>query len=60
MEPEDLVGETGGKRLEVSKVDRTEVVEHRLILTVMLFAVKMVSTGGVAQLAEAGRLNRPK
>ena len=59
MQPEDVVGEPVGERVEIGQVHVAEV-RHRAILMKVSGSVKNGGPGGVAQLAEAGRLNRPQ
>ena len=58
MQPEHAVREPAGEGVEIGEVDPPEVVDHRDILVGVPAWVKNGCAGGVAQLAEAGRLNR--
>ena len=60
MEAEDLVWESIGEGVQVGQVHLAEVVRHGAILMTGPHSVKNGAPGGVAQLAEAGRLNRPQ
>ena len=53
-------GNPSGEGVEIGQVHLAEVVPHRAILTTEPDSVKNGAQGGVAQLAEAGRLNRPQ
>ena len=48
------------KGVEMGQADVGDVCDHRAILVGVPTGVKNGNPGGVAQLAEAGRLNRPK
>ncbi len=52
--------ETVGEGVEIGQIDPVEVVHHGAILTTPPDSVKNGVQGGVAQQAEAGRLNRPQ
>ena len=60
VQPEDVVWEAVGEDVEVGQVDLPECLDHRAILVAVPDSVKNGARGGVAQLAEAGRLNRPQ
>ncbi len=60
MAAEDVVREPVGEGVEIGEIHPVEVVDHQDILMVVPGGVKNGRAGGVAQLAEAGRLNRPQ
>jgi hypothetical protein len=60
VEPEDVVRESIGKGIEIRQVHVAEVTQHGAIIMRGLRWVKNGDPGGVAQQAEAGRLNRPQ
>jgi hypothetical protein len=54
------MGEPVGERVEIGQIHLAEVVHHGAILMRVPGSVKNGAQGGVAQQAEAGRLNRPQ
>ena len=60
VEPEDVVRESPGEGVEIGQVHQAEVVRLGAILMTEPGSVKNGCSGGVAQQAEAGRLNRPQ
>ncbi len=57
---EEFMREAVGEGVEVREIDLGEVARHQAILMARSAWVKNGVPGGVAQLAEAGRLNRPQ
>jgi hypothetical protein len=53
-------GNPPGEDVEIGQVHRAEVVHYGAILMTEPGSVKNGCSGGVAQQAEAGRLNRPQ
>ena len=60
MPTENVVRESVCKGVEIGEIHPVEAVDHQDILVGLPGGVKNGRVGGVAQLAEAGRLNRPQ